>query len=280
MVHHRLRRTIAFLGAAISASALATPAIATPVPAGAKYVALGDSFAAVGSLSELQVPPSPLCGQAKDNYAHAVAQKLGLQLTDATCGWATTEDYWIPQLHPLPGTAFAAQRDAVTPDTDLVTLTFGGNDNLADKYISACMTGFVTGIGPTCRELISVPTSVAISSVGQKVQAVIADVQKRAPHAKVMVAGYYELASANLECAQNIPQRAEDRQFLADFIAQLNTQLKQAADATGATFVAAPANGQMCTDSTSLIGLDENAIPFHPTGIGQNRMADAIIAKM
>ena len=280
MLSTTARRAIAVLGAAACAAGLATPASAAPVPAGSKYVALGDSFAAVGSLSNIQIPPSLLCGQASDNYAHVVAEKLGLSLDDVTCGWATTEDYWIPQLHPLPGTAFAPQRDAVTADTDLVTLTFGGNDNFADKYIGACMTGFVTGLGPTCRELIELPTAAAIAPIGAKVQAVIEDVQARAPHAKVMVAGYYELTNANEECFPNIPKRPEDRQFVADFIGALNTQLQRAAEATGATFVAAPENGSMCTDSTTLLGVPDNAVGFHPTAVGQARMADAIIAAM
>ncbi|AZA11645.1 SGNH/GDSL hydrolase family protein [Corynebacterium gerontici] len=277
---HSLRAGVAIAGTLACAFVQLAPAANAAIAPGAKYVALGDSFAAVGSLTEIQVPPSVMCGQAKNNYAHVVAEKLGPELNDVTCGWATTEDNWGPQQHPLPATALQAQQVAVTADTDLVTLTFGGNDNFADKYLAACMGTFVAGAGPTCKDLVATPVEQAVSTIGGKVEAVIRDVQARAPHAKVMVAGYYELTNANVQCFPNVPTRAADREFIADFIGSLNKQLAAAAAATGATFVAALTDGDMCTESTSLLGVTENAVGFHPTGVGQARMADAIIAAM
>ncbi|MGH3216749.1 MAG: GDSL-type esterase/lipase family protein [Trebonia sp.] len=94
-----------------------------PIPAGSRYVAMGSSFAAGPGLPS-RVPGSPRqAGRSTGNYAHLVARELGLDLHDVTFSGATTSDL------PGPSAAgLAAQLDAVTPETSLVTITAGGND--------------------------------------------------------------------------------------------------------------------------------------------------------
>src|SRR5580693_568311 len=89
---------------------------------GARYVAMGSSFAAGPGLKP-RAPGSPRrAGRSAVNYAHLVADRLGLELTDVTYSGATTQDI----LAGAPGKP--PQLDAVTADTRLVTLTAGGND--------------------------------------------------------------------------------------------------------------------------------------------------------
>ena len=59
---------------------------------GARYVALGSSFAA-GPGPGWRAPGSPRrAGRSSANYAHLIAAHLGLELTDVTYSGATTRD--------------------------------------------------------------------------------------------------------------------------------------------------------------------------------------------
>ncbi|WPF25393.1 GDSL-type esterase/lipase family protein [Corynebacterium pseudokroppenstedtii] len=117
------------------------PAHADTINAGDKYVALGDSYASTGTLAQ-QVPGThPACVQDQDNYPHQLAQKLNLNLDDASCAWALTYQYDQPQNHALPGTAPTPQKEHLTEDTKLITISLGGNDaGLADVFAQCAPT--------------------------------------------------------------------------------------------------------------------------------------------
>jgi hypothetical protein len=67
-----------------------------PIPAGSRYVAMGSSFAAGPGLVP-RVPGGPRrAGRSTGNYAHLVAQALGLDLHDVTFSGATTGDLLLP----------------------------------------------------------------------------------------------------------------------------------------------------------------------------------------
>jgi lysophospholipase L1-like esterase len=94
-----------------------------PIPGGSRYVAMGSSFAAGPGLPS-RAPGSPRrAGRSTGNYAHLIARALGLDLHDVTFSGATTSDILGPS-----AAGRAAQLDAVTPETSLVTITAGGND--------------------------------------------------------------------------------------------------------------------------------------------------------
>jgi len=88
-----------------------------------RYVALGSSFAAGLGLGP-RVPGSPcLCMRSSNGYPQVLARRAGYDLVDRSCSGATAR-------HVLRGGQFfqKPQLDAVTPETELVTLTAGGND--------------------------------------------------------------------------------------------------------------------------------------------------------
>lgn len=106
------------------------------LPAGAKYVAMGSSFAAGPGLPPY-VPDAPKrCARSNNNYAHQLAAKRSLTLTDVSCSGATTGavlDGWA-ELPP--------QIAAVDADTRLVTITIGGNDvgYIGNMIARSCLT--------------------------------------------------------------------------------------------------------------------------------------------
>lgn len=93
-------------------------------PAGnPQYVALGSSFAAGIGLGP-RAPGSPLvCMRSTNGYPQQLARMRGLSLVDVTCSGATAK-------HVLSGgqVFLGPQRDALSPSTELVTMTIGGND--------------------------------------------------------------------------------------------------------------------------------------------------------
>jgi hypothetical protein len=92
------------------------------ITAGSRYVAMGSSYAA-GPQLRPRSPHSPLRAARSDsNYAHLLARRLDLDLTDVSYSGATAAQM-IDGRSGRP-----AQVEAVTAETQLVTLTCGGND--------------------------------------------------------------------------------------------------------------------------------------------------------
>src|SRR4051812_42224109 len=116
------RRLVAIVIAAVLGLALAAQA-AQGADSPLRYVALGDSYSAASGV----LPPDPSapveCLRSIRNYPHVIAQSTEAQLTDVTCGAAETNDFFESQYPAVP-----PQLDAVRSDTQLVTMTIGGND--------------------------------------------------------------------------------------------------------------------------------------------------------
>jgi hypothetical protein len=101
---------------------------ASDVPEGIRhYVALGDSFSAGPFIP----PPDRTmlgCARSLSNYPHLLnAHIKPTTFVDVSCSAAKTADMtesrFLPTLRKVP-----PQLDALRPETDLVTLTIGGND--------------------------------------------------------------------------------------------------------------------------------------------------------
>ncbi len=99
-----------------------TPAVPDALAPGAHYVAMGSSFAAGPGITASADQPPNRCTRSADNYAHQLARRRGLTLTDVSCGGATTAHLLGPWGELPP------QLDALRPETRLVTVTIGGND--------------------------------------------------------------------------------------------------------------------------------------------------------
>ena len=137
---------LAGLLAVLAGLFVAAPASQATEPV--RYVALGDSYSAASGV----LPPDPAapfnCIRSTANYPHLIAAAIGAELTDVTCGGADTSDYFTPQYDNVP-----PQLDAVTADTDLITMTIGGNDSgvFIDSIVQCGIAGASTlGQGSRC----------------------------------------------------------------------------------------------------------------------------------
>lgn len=140
---------------------------------------------------------------------------------DETCGFARTSDYWGPQHFPLPFTNSRTQADAITPDTDLVTVTFGGNPSSLDLAASCfpSLLGLNGGLnmydaGSSFPPQLWVATQAFKEWVKQfnftcenaqpaienstrnfywDLRNIVEDIKRRAPHAEIRVVGYLDI---------------------------------------------------------------------------------------
>ena len=91
----------------------------------ANWAGLGDSYAAGPLIPNQQLNPLG-CLRSDHNFAHLAAAALGRSLADASCSGAKTDDMTAPQ-NVTPGPN-PPQFNALTTDTQIVTLQIGGND--------------------------------------------------------------------------------------------------------------------------------------------------------
>ncbi|MBV2354077.1 SGNH/GDSL hydrolase family protein [Streptomyces sp. J2-1] len=276
-----LTRVMAATAAVTGAFALTlagTPAHAsTPLD----YTALGDSYSAGSGV--LPVDPSNLlCLRSTVNYPHVLAARTGARLTDVSCGAADTGDVTGSQ---YPGTA--PQLDAVKADTDLVTMTLGGNDN--STFLSAILSCGAAGVlgagqGSPCKDKYGDSFDAAIDATTYPaLKSVLQAVRAKAPHARVAVLGYPWIlpARGSLSCFLKLPIAAGDVPYLRALQAHLNAVVQRAAAETGATYVdftAASEGHDACQPSGTrwieplLFGT--NVVPVHPNALGERRMAE------
>ncbi|MGC4960642.1 SGNH/GDSL hydrolase family protein [Gordonia sp. DT101] len=248
----------------------------------AKYVALGSSYAAGPGATRLV---DRRCLRTTDNYPHQVAAARGLSLTDVTCSGATTANILRTPQSPYAG---VPQITAVTPDTDLVTVTIGGNDlgyisrvaaqgcanTVADlthgTVISGCRVG--ARIRPE-------PSAAAYLAVEHAIVEIVSEVRSRAPHAKVVIVDYPPLIDPHAPHCSRIPLTAAEVAETVRVHDGLVAATARAARSSGAALVTASKTGAAhtaCSATPWLSGFEPPA-PYHPTELGKSGVAQLVL---
>ncbi|WP_181796127.1 SGNH/GDSL hydrolase family protein [Streptomyces sp. WELS2] len=279
------RRVLTAASAALGTLALGLGAAPAQAATSLDYAALGDSYSAASGVLPIDLG-SPLCLRSTANYPHVIADRTGARLTDVTCGAAQTKHFTESQ---YPGVA--PQADAVTADTDLVTLTIGGNDNgTFINAVTACGTAGVLsgGQGSPCKDRYGTSFDDQIdTNTYPALKAALGAVRAKAPHARVAVLGYPWItpAKADPSCFVKLPLAAGDVPYLHSLQAHLNAVVRRAAEETGAVYVdfaEASAGHDACQPAGTrwieplLFG--RNVVPVHPNALGERRMADRTLS--
>ncbi|WP_320669293.1 SGNH/GDSL hydrolase family protein [Patulibacter defluvii] len=287
-----VRRRLVALASLLLALALVAAIAAAPSRADSPdYVALGDSYSAASAILPL-APDAPLiCGQSSRNYPKQVAQARGLSLKDVTCGAATTEHMLLPQYPGVP-----AQFDALKPDTKIVTLGIGGNDN--GLFASAIVTcggidilwpGTLFDVGAPCRDSIGALHLANATVIEGKIAGIVRGIRARSPQAKILVVGYPDLLPQSGRCYPTLPLTSGDVAFLDQLTRRLNTSVQNAAEDNGATYVDryTPSIGHDACKSSSVrwvdpliptINADGSVVPLHPNAAGMNAASGTVAA--
>ncbi|MFH8238894.1 SGNH/GDSL hydrolase family protein [Streptomyces sp. NPDC018321] len=281
MPQHALRRVMTATVAAVGTLALGiTDATAHATPS-LDYVALGDSYSAGSGVLPVD-PTDLLCLRSTANYPHVIAAETGADLEDVTCGAAQTSHFTQSQ---YPGVA--PQVDALSTDTDLVTLTIGGNDNNTFiNAITACGTaGLLSGgKGSPCKDRHGTSFEDEIeSSTYPALKAALRTVRAEAPNARVAALGYPWImpATADPSCFLKLPVAAGDVPYLRDIQASLNDAVERAAEETGVTFVdfSGVSEGHDACQPAGTRWIEpllfgHSLVPVHPNALGERRMAE------
>lgn len=308
----------------LAVSACAFAALAVPfagsVPANAddtgptpgqynEYVALGDSWSADVVIADLHGLPdatyAPLgCAQSHVNYPKLVAKALGVaKFADATCGSATTNDFYTPQTGLPTGETNPAQFDRLTPTTDLVTVGIGGNDAGFASAAVSCINLLPTNT--SAFSAFQLPLSIPFLGSGLplggckqnfvkdghdllaeriaasqvKLVNALADIHRRSPHARVLMVDYLDGIPPK-GCYPLVPITDTDMAYLHDTFLKLHDMVKSAAAAGGADFVDTFADSHghdVCqlptvryVEGLGVLSLNDPAIavPAHPNSAG------------
>ena len=300
------------------------------------YVALGDSYAAMGSADGPFEGPE-FCARSADNYPHQLAhlysginEKRGF--IDATCQGATTEHIYnerdisdaidaeeaeaaedaeetstqqtsatAPTSTQSTSTAtstapstgrnngpeknpsvLAAQIDALEPDTDLITLSIGGNDISFGPW-SRCITGMLEDRGEEdCDDGLYDESARALLDLPGRLDDIYRRIHEKAPEATIITTGYMPIASLQDECEATADLPSGTLNWAAGLTVTMNAMVRDAAERNGALYVL-PANADfhsVCAPTnerwTDPTGKETNSFPAHPTPAGQKAMAEAV----
>lgn len=221
------------------------------------YVAMGDSYSSgVGSPGTVGT-----CARGPGSYAALFATDHGpASFRFVACSGATTDDVLSNQL------------GALNADTDLVSITIGGNDAGFFPTLAACVSG---GSDEACEQTVGAAQDTFEETLPGKLKATYRAIRERAPGATVVVLGYPILFDLGPECAVS-DLSVVKRQVLNAGADDLARVIGNSAKAAGFRFVdTREAFGEhgICTAVpwVNNLSLSDPAESFHPNGAGYER---------
>ncbi|GAA4011436.1 SGNH/GDSL hydrolase family protein [Allokutzneria multivorans] len=258
--------------------------LATAVPARAadelEYVALGDS-AAAGPWIPTQVDAP--CKRSDHNYPAVAAKALGAKLIDVSCSGAITPDLTVKGEN-----AKAAQLDALSGSTGLVTLTIGANDSGLFSRALTCVNALPEPLGASCADRFrsggADPIAASVEAWAPTLGTALDEIRRRAPKAKVLVTGYGTYLRRG-GCYPIQPVWARDADYLQDTMDRISSIAREQAKSRGMDFVdfaAVTVGHDICAAPWDryLEGLVpvNIAAPLHPNAKGMAAFAAAVTA--
>ncbi|MEU6923959.1 MULTISPECIES: SGNH/GDSL hydrolase family protein [unclassified Streptomyces] len=278
---------LALTGLAVGTGAV--PASAATEDGATSYVALGDSMASGPLIPDITGPVA--CGRSTHNYAHELASRLGASLRDVTCSGAASKHMTEKQslsLLDIPMGSAPPQFDALRPDTDLVTLTIGGNDTGLVGIAQKCTT--LDPNATPCKEKYN---EGGVDQVGQRIAefapklgVVLDSIHQRSPHARVIVTGYGLYIKPG-GCWPLQPVLPVDADFLQGSVDRMNTVIAEQSAAHGAEYIdlATPSKGHDSCQAPSDKWVEgyvptAAAAPLHPNRNGEENYAALIGAHL
>jgi lysophospholipase L1-like esterase len=281
-LHRRI--TFAAIAAVLALLGVPASAAARAMDLPRHYVALGDSYTA-GPLIPLQRPDPIGCERSTNNYPSLLAAALGIRdFTDISCSGAKTDNMTAAQSVLLLGTN-PPQFTALRPDTDLVTLTIGGNDIGFTELIYTCArAAALNPLGNPCqREATAGGSDInaqRIAAVAPKVGAVLDGIHQRSPHATVLLVGYLRILPPTGGCYPVMPIARGDVPYLDGVQQQLTAMLARQAFHHDAFFVDSYARSfghDACQPPgvkwVEAVTPTSPAAPVHPNAIGMQAVA-------
>jgi len=218
-----------------------------------RYVALGDSYSS-GLGSTKFIASSGACKRSRQAYPYLLGRKL---VAFRACAAGTTEDVLDPQLKSFP----RAIR--------LVTITIGGNDAGFADVVSTCLFGAPS----VCKRRVDSAERFIRTKLPAKLRRTYAAIRRRAPKARVVVAGYPRLF-AGRRCSGAGGIDAGEQRLLnagSDLLARtIGTEVRKHAHFRFADVRDAFNGHGLCSSSPRITGINNGSIfsAFHPNPAG------------
>lgn len=246
------------------------PAAFGDLPAGIDYVALGDSYSAGPLVTTVRSDPSG-CVRSTDNYPAFLAGWLSVEsYTDVTCTAADTRDLTGRQ-RLVDGKSVAPQLEALSDDTDLVTLGIGGNDFSIYSTLIDCIEA--------CSDEVQQLLLHNAVRVERRVAGAVREITERAPEAEVFVVGYPRVLPERRPC-RAAPLTPAGLKVATEVADRLNDSLRSGAETAGAAYVDVDPASQghdVCAGRAAWINGPKMrlgiAAPFHPVLAGMRGVA-------
>ncbi len=256
-------------GATDAGGPLPDPMVETEVTSDIDYVALGDSFSAGPFIGTMRTDPQG-CARSRDNYPAFLADWLDVaSYTDVTCSAAVTADLYSP-MALFDGSTARPQLDALSPDTDLVTIGLGGNDFGIYESLIRCQDGAPCPVADLTDDA---------GKVAARIERAVRRILEAAPRAEVYVVGYPDILPTEGTCrAVGVP--ADVLRPVIGIAGALNDSLSRGAAATGASYVdmeAVSEGHDVCAKGRAWVNGPRFragiAAPFHPKVNGMRAVA-------
>ena len=250
------------------------------------YVSLGDSYTA-GPVIPNQIGPPYGCLRSDHNYPHLTAPAIGLPLRDPSCSGAKT-DHMTQAQNVDPDGPNPPQFDSLDADTQVVSITIGGNDIGFSSIAQSCVT--YNPFGSPCRDKYNSggvdQVSQRIQATAPKVAAVLQGIHSHSPSARIFVLNYAAIfPETGNGCWPQMPVAYADVPYLRAKEQELNQMLADEAAANGATLVdwyTASIGHDACQLPTvrwvePVVPVNP-AAPIHPNAAGMRGAADVLIS--
>ncbi|WP_025273699.1 SGNH/GDSL hydrolase family protein [Haloglycomyces albus] len=252
-------RYLALTFVAAVVAALSIPASASSAEP-LDYVAMGDSFASgagAGDYFESNSWKGSGCYQSTNAYAPLWAGQLNAQFDFQACSGAT-----IPDIH-------SNQLGTIDSNTDLITLSVGGNDVGFADVITDC----TLWSDSTCIDRVNDAEAEAVSRLPGELGNLYSTISQAAPNAEVVIIGY-PLLFSDETCWGSLGISRNEQAHINDATYTLKNVTETAATNAGFTFVDPIdefAGHGVCTSTSYVNGLSSDlAESYHPNATGHS----------
>jgi hypothetical protein len=240
------------------------------------YVALGDGFTAAPYTGKTVGDDG--CLRSDVDYPKLLAAKLKVdKVKDVSCTGATTAAISGQTKPPGAKDSVKAQLDAVTSDTDLVTMGFG----IEDRDLLHDMFNICTAV--PCGDKASPQSIIAdVGSMSDTLTASVRAIQDRAPNATIVLVGYPTITPQSGDC-DALPKLDQVGLDSANLVLQsINHAIRDAARETGAAFfdvTSISAGHELCSGEPWVSGKKsekDKSVAYHPLAAEQRAVADGL----
>jgi lysophospholipase L1-like esterase len=256
-----------------------------PPAGGIEYVALGDSRAA--GPSTLRWLNDGWCGRTSTSYPFLIAQTLDVaEFKNASCSGAIVANILdIPQ--QTGGTVEPPQIDAVTRQTNLITISIGGNDVRWYNIARRCYTR-TPGGDRRCRdnEGLQAHADWTLLRLRPRLDALLTALKDRAPRAEIFIASHGGVVGYR-GCWPIVPMSYWDARWMRGYFDRMNEVIREAAVNSGVNYVdlATPSQGHDACKPRGVKWYEgqvttSSAAAMHPNPDGMKAFADLFVKEV